>query len=166
MSKIAAVSVSQLIALTGKMMHPSARRPGRVAYEMAGKADSGSCAIPGGLAGDSNDVRAIDCSGFVRFSAAKCSGQACQLPDGSATIHEFCAAENLPRVLYSAVATGQGRLFLAFIAPAGGEAGHVWWVHGGMTMESHGGAGVDRRSWDTPVLRRNVCACYVFPSAP
>jgi len=156
MSKIAPVSVSQLISLTNKMCAAGAGRPDDgVEYHLGSKASS--------LNEDSGDIVEIDCSGFVRYTAAKCSNEECILPDGSVTIHEYLQSQGLPRVSYNGVKDDAERLFIAFIAPTH-ESGHVWWVQGGQTMESHGGDGVDCRPWDTPVLLNNVCACYIFPS--
>jgi cell wall-associated NlpC family hydrolase len=131
---------------------------GRVKYQLGAKPSLGS---------DSSSFSLSDCSGWVRWALDRAG---LSLPDGSATQHEWCAA-NLRSVDYDNAATQSdpSRLFIAFIAPGGG-IGHVWLLQGGTsaepgrTMECHGSRGVDSRPFDTPILA-NVCACYELPTS-
>jgi hypothetical protein len=166
------VSRSALLSLFHKMLLPSATRQGGVQYKMGGKVDWGIWRIKGGLEGDSNLIRRIDCSGWSRYGAAKASGQRLVLPDGSWAQNQWCEAEGLQRVEYKTVSRPQSeRLYIAFIPIENSADGslHVWFVlcgpgGPGTTLESHGRAGIHSRAWDTPVLLREVGACYVLPS--
>lgn len=129
---------------------------GRVTYDFGGKAPSLTC--------DTSEIDGIDCSGFVRYALAKASDQKFILPDGSSNQRDRCNQIGLHKLAsYSDVQYGAkdpNRLFIAFIAAHGGHPGHVWLVRGGVTMESHGGAGVSSREWDVPVLKSSACAAY------
>ena len=127
---------------------------GRVKYKLGAKPALGS---------DSTTFVLSDCSGFVRWALDRAS---LTLPDGSATQHEWCAA-HLPEVRYKDAGTSANpaRLFIAFIAPGKG-IGHVWLLYEGKSLECSGHRGVNSRPWDTPVLARNVSACYELPTTP
>jgi hypothetical protein len=55
-----------------------------------------------------------------------------------------------------------GRLRIAFIATKPGHVGHVWLILNGKTIESWGGHGPGRRSWNVKALRERVTSCYVL----
>lgn len=132
---------------------------GRVTYSLGGKADA--------LNEDSHDIDEIDCSGFVRYAVAKATNSAVIMPDGSSVQHDWCDNQGLHKLAqYSNVQYGKddpNRLFIGFIQPAGGHPGHVWLIYKGKTLESHGGAGVSSRDWDTPILLSKACAAYELP---
>lgn len=144
---------------------------GRVTYDLGAKAVD--------LSADSHEIHAIDCSGFVRFAVYRATNGGMLVPDGSWAQREWCAAAGLHEVRpYSnvalpAVKKDLSRLFLAFMAPGAegpGASGHVWFVIGGRTMESHGGKGVDSRPWNAGInagrgtLASYCSACYELPA--
>jgi hypothetical protein len=118
------------------------------------------------------EIKAIDCSGFVRYLIYKATDGQVQMPDGSWNQDHWCKTSLLERADYATAASMDGWLRIAFIpvkkATAGrpghpghkGHAGHVWLVLNGLTLESHGGKGPDRRPWDTAVLKSQVSDCY------
>lgn len=132
---------------------------GRVEYHWGGKAPD--------LAMDSHGIEGIDCSGFVQFALARATGGKLVLPQGSWQQREWCEAAGLHKLeKYADVkfaANDPGRLFIAFIKPAGKKAGHVWLVRAGHTMESYGEHGVGARKWNAKPLPQRVCACFELP---
>ena len=78
-----------------------------------------------------------------------------------ATIKGFTNSHSTPNVQYGK--DDPNRLFIGFIQPAGGHPGHVWLIYKGKTLESHGGAGVSSRDWDTPILLSKASAAYELP---
>jgi cell wall-associated NlpC family hydrolase len=116
---------------------------------------------------DSINIHKIDCSGFTRYAIARATDQKLIIPDGSVNQHDWCEEQGLHKVDYPNVAIADdSRLFIAFIPPApSGHPGHVWFINGGNTMESHGGVGVSTRHWDNPILLHAVTACYELPTA-
>lgn len=130
---------------------------GRVRYDLGGKAAD--------LEADSHAITEIDCSGFVRFCLYRAVDGAFSFPDGSVNQHEWCEKHWRKLGQYGDVqyaANDTSRLFVAFLAPHDGHPGHVFFICGGRTLESHGGAGVDSRRWDTGILMR-ASACYEVP---
>jgi cell wall-associated NlpC family hydrolase len=100
-----------------------------------------------------------DCSGFVRWLLFGAFGL--KLPDGSWNQHAWCKKKALKECNYSLFGQATDSILrIAFIAPVKGRAGHVWLVCSGRTIESHWPNGPSRRAWDTPVLIKNVAACY------
>lgn len=129
------------------------RMRGRVTYRFGAKSTRWDA--------DSSEISEIDCSGFVWFALKRATNGALPIPDGSANQHAFCEKMGYRKVPYAeAIADLSGRLYIAFIAPA--PVGHVWLVSHGLTLESHGHVGVDRREADCSALRA-VCACYELP---
>lgn len=137
-----------------------------VSYDLGGKAPK--------LDMDSHGIEDIDCSGFVRFCIYRATDPHMTIPDGSWMQREWCEAANLHKLSnYRDVCQADpSRLFIAFIPPKSGKAGHVWFVTKAlsknatsqpMTMESHGGVGVNSRPWNTSVLLRNCDAVYELP---
>ena len=125
-------------------------------YGLGAKAPSLDC--------DTSEIRMIDCSGFVRYAIAKATNQRLILPDGSVSQHHWCDANALHGLRYSSIAPNygnQGKLYIAFINPE--PVGHVWLVHQGHTLESHGSAGPSSRPWNTPILAHGVSVCYELP---
>ena len=127
---------------------------GRVKYSLGSKPDLGS---------DSASFSVSDCSGWVRWALDRAG---LTLPDGSATQHEWCAA-NLKPVAYADAPLAAG-LVIAFESPH--PIGHVWlgWKDADgvyRTHECHGGTfrrGVDARPWSSLA---NICSgCYELPT--
>jgi hypothetical protein len=88
------------------------------------------------------------------------------LPDGSVKQREWCEGHWRRLARYADVAYAAKdpvRLFIAFLPPVKGRAGHVWLVCAGRTMESHGGKGVNSRSWDYPTLLKGADAAFEVP---
>lgn len=119
------------------------------AYQMDAKPALGSSAASWKLS---------DCSGFVRWLLFDAAME--KIPDGSVQQHAWCA-EYLPACSYAKCAPlSDNVLRIAFMAPTATEAGHVWLIVSGLTIECWGGHGPGRRPYDTPVLLEHVCACY------
>lgn len=119
------------------------------------------------LDADSHTITEIDCSGFVRFVLHRAANGGFTMPDGSVNQREWIEAHGWHELnQYSDVQYAKDdptRLFIAFLDPKGNKPGHVWLIRGGVTMESHGGVGVDSRPWNTPALR-NAQHCFVVPA--
>ena len=141
------------------LFYSIAKQLDHVQYKLGAKAS---------LTQSPDSIDQIDCSGFARYMVFNTTSPAFVLVDGSANQHDWCE-KNLKKIAdYKGVGlpevrADKSRLFIAFIPVSGGH-GHVWFVNGGMTYESHGGAGVDSRDCMTPILRDNVCAVYEFPT--
>jgi hypothetical protein len=125
---------------------------GHVSYGWGSKAPSLSC--------DTSKIHRLDCSGFVRYLLYQASDSQLLLPDGSYIQHDWCKHSGLARVDYSSASANDGWLRIAFIPPAKHHAGHVWLILNGLTLESHGGKGPDRRAWNSKVLKTGVRDCY------
>jgi len=106
------------------------------------------------------DIKSIDCSGFVRYLLYNATYSALKMPDGSWMQHDWCQKSLFEAVNYATADRCDGWLRIAFLPPKAGHAGHVWLVQNGATIESHGGKGPDRRPWDTTILKSQVTACY------
>lgn len=111
-------------------------------------------------------IKAIDCSGFVRYLLFHASSERIKMPDGSWIQNDWCKKQKFAEVDYEDASCQDNLLRIAFLPPAKGHAGHVWLIHGGKTMESHGGVGPSRRSWNTPVLYKGVTDCYELAIVP
>lgn len=126
---------------------------GRVKYKLGAKASPTA---------DSDLIKRIDCSGFVRWILARASEQRLILPDGSQNQLGWSRANLRKLDKYSDVTYAEGdpsRLFIAFLSPKPGAAWprHVWLLRSNgvkmRTMESHGSGGVNSREWDTSALK-------------
>lgn len=124
-----------------------------VGYKLGAKAPWLGC--------DVSEIRAIDCSGFVRYLAYQASSGSVVLPDGSVNQHEAFFAGGFKR---SSVGSGRlqdGILRIAFLRPEDGDGvGHVAFLLNGRTLESHGHHGPDRRLW-TGQGWMGKCSVYV-----
>ena len=96
----------------------------------------------------------VDCSGFVRFLLFRASGGKIQLPDGSYVQKDYCKKQGFRRLKSYAdvqyAARDSSRMFLCFMSPIPGIAGHVWIVYLGQTYESCGRnnrIGVSSQDW-------------------
>ena len=128
----------------------------RVGYMLGAKIPSdaskpGNPAPPG--------FTAVDCSGFVRAALRRSTNtKAINFPDGSVVQHDWVKAQGYE---ISDVDDGEatdGVIRIAFLAPSDSDhgVGHVVLIHGGSTMESHGGVGPDRRVWNTLSWRKQT----------
>lgn len=129
-------------------------------YGLGAKAPSLTC--------DTSEIHSVDCSGFVRYALARAAHV--DISDGSVQQHEWIESHGFKR---STVADGKdmdGAVRIAFLTPAdGGGVGHVVLIYSGLTLESHGSVGPDRRQWNTnlyPWMSR--CQVYVLspPNPP
>lgn len=155
-----AISINTLMEIFRRLLNNG------VYYSLGAKASSLTC--------DSHSIQALDCSGFTRYTAAKASDQKFILPDGSQNQHEFCHGK-FEKCSYrdAAIQKNPDKLFICFISPTPErEIGHVWFLHKGITVESHGGKGVDSRAWNTPIehgtytLETACSGCYLLPTIP
>ncbi len=112
------------------------------------------------------EVGGVDCSGFAQYAVAQSTNQGLLLPEGSWEQRDFFEGQDLHKPLYKDAGTlaDANRLFICFIKPGNGHAGHVWFLNDGHTMESYGHHGVGSRHWDTPVLQRRVAAIFEIPT--
>lgn len=126
--------------------------------------------IKPGLTEAVTNVFSSDCSGFTRYLLHRASSGQWSIPEGSVAQHEYLKGK-LRAVVYSnaALEADPTRLFIGFLPPRDGEAGHVWFLIGGnaerpgTTIECHAGKGADSRPWDTPILKDRVTGCYEIP---
>ena len=107
-----------------------------------------------------SEIKSCDCSGFVRYVLYHSSDQQLKIHAGSWHQEEWCKSTLLAKVDYSTAANSDGWLRIAFLPKKNGKPRHVWFVLNGLTIESRGGKGPDRRAWDTPVLKKNAHACF------
>ena len=128
----------------------SALLDGHVGYGFRANSPSLDCAPA--------DITQLDCSGFTRYLLYQATGKQIMLPDGSSNQESWCKSYKLAKVAYSTAASHDAWLRIAFIEASSGNPGHVWFVHNGLTLESHSGTGPDQRSWNTPVLKQGVSA--------
>ena len=123
-----------------KLLSDRTVRPGNQ-YEFGGKV---------GLDADSSEVATsgIDCSGYVRWHLYRATNEAVTMPDGSAIQHEWVRETGFKESEIASACLLDGVLRIAFLAPQGGKAGHVALVRNGLTFESNGGDGPNRRAWN------------------
>lgn len=113
----------------------------RVGYGLGAKCRPG--AVPG------RDFTRIDCSGFVREAMRRSTNLGSRFPDGSVVQHDWVKANRFERVDRGQAALADGAVRIAFLSPSDSpqRIGHVVLLHGGKTLESHGGVGPDSRPW-------------------
>lgn len=120
------------------------------------------------------DFDESDCSGYVAWLPHYVTGGAFVLTGGSQQMRTQCEAAGLHKVASYAdlgkYCTGL-RIFICFIEPfvhGCGAVGHVWLVlmidGRVLTIECHGGKGVDSRPWDTHVLFAEEAEAFELPS--
>lgn len=127
---------------------------GRVRYRLGAKAPTLDC--------DSSIIHEIDCSGYVRYLIHRATHGRVTMPDGSFIQRDWCKSEGFRKCDYADCAKLDSVLRIGFITPTKHEAGHVWMICSGQTIESRGGKGPSRRPWHTRVLTRDVAACYIL----
>lgn len=123
-----------------KLLSDRTVQPGNQ-YEFGGKVE---------IDADTAEVRAegVDCSGYVRWLVHRATGGAVTMPDGSAVQHEWVRDAGFKASSVPAARLLDGVVRIAFLSPtAGGGIGHVALIRNGLTFESHGGAGPNRRAW-------------------
>lgn len=108
-----------------------------VSYQLGAKANP--------LSAQAGEFDAIDCSGFVRWLIFHATGQ--EIPDGSVHQHDWAIQHGCKQSTFADAHSDDDLIRIAFLVPAGGKPGHVVLILNGYTMESHGGAGPDRRAW-------------------
>ena len=115
----------------------------RIAYSLGAKAASPDATT--------TSFHRIDCSGFVGWALSEASYDAFTALFGLGSVeqHDFIICQKF-KVSSVGDAFGNDDIVrIAFLTPeAGGGIGHVLLVLNGLTLESHGGKGVDRRSWN------------------
>ena len=127
---------------------------------VANKTQYGLNSKPRPLNVDPVKIKAVDCSGLVHY-LIHTSSDAKSFPDGSWKQWHYLTNKKFKPVDYKNKASLQdGWLRIAFIKPKGGHPGHVWLIHNGQTIESHGGKGPDRRLWNTSILTKEVSSCF------
>jgi cell wall-associated NlpC family hydrolase len=92
----------------------------------------------------------VDCSGFVREALRRATTLGSKFPDGSVIQHDWIRARDFEKVAPKDGALKDGAVRIAFLKPQDSpqRIGHVVLLHSGVTLESHGGVGPDRRPWD------------------
>jgi hypothetical protein len=129
-------------------------KDGHIKYQLGAKP---------GLNTKPEDITKSDCSGFVRYLMYNATGGSMNFGGGGGGTwwqNKWCKDQGLDIVDYSTAAECDGTLRCAFIHGGGGKVGHVWLILSGLTIESHGGKGANRRPWDTAVLKNGVSVCY------
>jgi hypothetical protein len=139
--KLIAVDVAHLMEICDQM------EAAGVQYLFGGKAS---------LHAEISSIKAIDCSGFVRYAMYNASVLCLDITDGSINQEAWCKNYGLTEVDYKKEGgLRDGKLRIAFMH---GE--HVWFVLDGQTIESsRTGGGPKRLAWDRPKLA-NVSKCY------
>lgn len=123
---------------TLKLLSDRTVQPGNQ-YEFGGKvaldADSSTVAASG-----------IDCSGYVRWLLYRATNGRVKIPDGSAVQHEWFRDNGFKLSSVASACLMDQVLRIAFLPPGSG-IGHVALIRDGITFESHGSAGPNRRQW-------------------
>jgi hypothetical protein len=145
------VNTAKLVQLVRDMRAAGVKYAiGNAAHPTVGKVSS--------LSEPVSSITALDCSGFVRYALYQAGGG--QIPDGSVRQQEWFARQGFAALNYQKTAgLVDNHLRIAFLV---GHPGHVWMVLNGLTIESHGGVGPDRRAWNTPVLFKGANHCYLL----
>jgi hypothetical protein len=115
----------------------------RIIYGL-GKKIPGDAAVPG------VDFTRVDCSGFVRAIIRRSTSPKVAFPDGSVVQHDWVKAQGFATSTIADAAKHDGVVRIAFMPPQAvpSRIGHVALIHNGMTLESHGSVGPNRRLWD------------------
>jgi cell wall-associated NlpC family hydrolase len=126
---------------------------------------------PAELLIDRKAPKGIDCSGFVRWLLYRASNGKVKIPDGSWNQRDHFRAladvAHLPASAYAACGKTDGIVRVAgFVRSAKVSVGHIWLVHDGQTIESHGGKGINRRPWNQSSLVRLATWCYPLARRP
>ncbi len=105
-------------------------------------------------------VKKIDCSGFVQYLLYTLTSGSLRIHGGSWHQNKYFEDNRYEQVAYATAASKHDSVLrLGYFS---GSPGHIWFIRNGMTIESSGGKGPNRRIWSTPVLKSNVKRCYVL----
>jgi hypothetical protein len=159
MLKISPIPLQKMIALHREVLAHG------VDYELGAKP---------AMDDDPGDFDTSDCSGYVAWLPHKVTGGAFVLTGGSQQMREALEESNAHKVVkYSDIATHMTptRLFVCFIKPWTNGCqgvGHVWLVcmidGRVLTIECHGGKGVDSRAWDSHTLATEFFEAFELPT--
>ena len=109
-------------------------------------------------------VTELDCSGFVAYVLYHASNGGLVLHGrNSAGLADWCKEQGFAKEKgYAPLAAVQDNVLrLAYMPPPPKHKyGHVWLVHNGATLESHGGAGPDSRPWNEAILAKHATHLY------
>lgn len=113
--------------------------------------------------------RAIDCSGFTRWTlwhALQATGfhPSPDIPDGSVNQHEWCINRGFKFSDAQACELSDGAVRWFFLNPQdGGGIGHTGFAYMGRTLESHGHHGPDYRPFNGQGWEGRVHAFVIVP---
>ncbi len=145
------VAVKKL-TINGKLLHAfvDAMTDGHCKYSFGTKASP--------LTIETAKVKKIDCSGFVQYLLYTVTTNHLKIHAGSWHQNEYFETNNFAQVDYATEASNKDNVLrLGYYK---GSPGHIWFVLNGMTIESSGGKGPNRRLWST--LKTKVQRCYVI----
>lgn len=114
---------------------------------------------------DPSKIKNLDCSGYVHYILNKASEGKIVIGKGplwvnSGGISDWASKQGFKSVDYAKNAGKMDNILRLAYLPPKKSYGHIWLVLNGKTLESHGSKGVNRRPWDTSVLKKNASACY------
>jgi hypothetical protein len=109
----------------------------------------------------------IDCSGYMDAIFAYMTSGGLILPDGSLAQFNWFSTKSVNGLSFkecpyenSGIA-GDTHLRINFLLQSECGDRHVWLTYLGKTIESHGGAGVDQRPWDSLILKDHCLHSFV-----
>lgn len=131
----------------------------KVGYSLGAKLPN-QHAVPG------RDFKAVDCSGCVDNLVYFGSGGTVDLPEGSWYEQEAVEAAGLKQTRNEYGILKDGAVRIAFLpASRANNDRHVVLIYMGMTLESSGGVGPNRRPW-TPNASNWMGRCDVYVLCP
>ena len=141
---------------------------GHVKYAVGTDKQTGKLLGKAALGATPQSIKALDCSGFVRYLIYQATDGQTTMSDGSHYQRKWCEKQLLTVQEYGKTAyRADSKLRIAFLSadPPSQSYGHVWLIYNGKTLESYSsGKGPGRRPWSTAVLANNVNACFVLAS--
>lgn len=113
----------------------------RVTYKLGAKIKAGQ--VPG------RDFTKVDCSDFIREAMRRATNLGGRFPDGSVVQHDWVRTHGFAPDTGANARNNDATVRIAFLSPGDttSHIGHVVLIHGGTTLESHGGVGPDSRPW-------------------
>jgi hypothetical protein len=114
---------------------------------------------------DPSKIKNLDCSGYVHYVLNKVTDGKIVIGKGpswvnSGGIRDWAKKQGLTSVDYAKNAGKNDNILRLAYLPPSKSYGHIWMILNGETLESHGGQGVNRRAWDTAVLKKNATDCF------